>query len=439
MSKYHLTLRCGSAIFFMTTKNHTPKTVFEKLTTPLKGIVNHCKNYRNCKSLSDQQWIETGLLRTLSQEPSGRGFLQKLIDTGRSPVKRSHFFETLKSKRRLKLCREVSFKLYQDIKNNNLIDDPFQEFKGLSDYDIYAGDGHYHAAAAHDIIKGGKKYPTQHFYSVNLRNGALNHLTLADTSGKRKKEHDMRALKRLDTETLRQGTKIGRKVIYIWDKAGIDFRQWFKWKHSAGIYFISREKENMDLLLMENFSFDRNDNINQGVESFRPAATSTGVMVNHISYKCPITGESFKFITNLLDVPPGLIAYLYKTRWDIEKIFDQVKNKLNEKKAWATSDTAKEMQAQFICLVHNLMLLLDDHIKKQGVDNHIENNRRSKRLRKVLRNIQTKHDKIPVFLSTTKRPALRSVKFIRWLRNNLFANTSWIRALESLRLVYDDF
>lgn len=40
---------------------------------------------------------------------------------------------------------------------------------------------------------------------------------------------------------------------------------------------------------------------------------------------------------------PGLIAYLHKVRWDIEKIFDQVKNKLAEKKSWATSETARVM------------------------------------------------------------------------------------------------
>lgn len=64
-------------------------------------------------------------------------------------------------------------------------------------------------------------------------------------------------------------------------------------------------------------------------------------------------------------MPPGLIAYLYKARWNIEKVFDQVKNKLNEKKAWATSDIAKEMQAQFVCLAHNLMHLFEDRIKNK--------------------------------------------------------------------------
>jgi len=48
--------------------------------------------------------------------------------------------------------------------------------------------------AAHDVKKSGKKYPTQHFYSVDLRTHALRQLTLADTSGIRKREYDTRAL-----------------------------------------------------------------------------------------------------------------------------------------------------------------------------------------------------------------------------------------------------
>jgi hypothetical protein len=38
---------------------------------------------------------------------------------------------------------------------------------------------------------------------------------------------------------------------------------------------------------------------------------------------------------------------------------------LPKKKAWATSDTAKTMQAEFICLMHNLMLTLEEPLKKK--------------------------------------------------------------------------
>lgn len=375
----------------------------------------------------------------LSQEPSGRAFLQKLSDSGRSELKRSHFFETLKSKRRLKLCREVSTSLYENIRMNNRQDDPFAQFAELDGYDIHAGDGHYHAAAVHDVRKNEKKYPTQHFYSVDLRTHALKHLTLADTSGSRKREHDTRALKRLDIETLRQSAPKGRKVLYVWDRAGIDFFQWFKWKHIGGIYFISREKKNMDLMVMGDMGYDKKDPINAGVQSYQLVGCSAGVTMRRVVYKCPISGDRYCFVTSLGTVPPGLIAYLYKTRWDIEKIFDQVKNKLAEKKAWATSSTAKKMQAQFVCMAHNLMLLFESCLEKEGVVNDVENIRRVKRLEKTIARNNISREKLPTFLKQPKRATQRSVKFIRWLRNHLYANSSWREALGPLKRIYAVF
>jgi hypothetical protein len=423
----------------MTTPSPTPKTIFGKLTQPIIGLVEKCNHKRKCNTLTDHEWIETGLLRMLSQEPSGRAFLQSLSDSGRSDIKRSLFFETLKSKRRLDLCRDVSLSLYEAMRSNNLQTDPFAPFAVLDEYDIHAGDGHYHGAAVHDVRKDGKKHPTQHFYSVDLRSHALKHLTLADTSGTRKREHDTRALKRLDIETLRQSAPKGRKVIYVWDRAGIDFFQWFKWKHVGGIYFVSREKKNMDLMVMADLGYDKKDPINAGVQSYQLVGCSAGVTMHRVVYKCPISGDMYSFVTSLSTVPPGIIAYLYKTRWDIEKIFDQVKNKLAEKKAWATSDTAKKMQAQFVCIAHNLMLILEGCLEKEGIGNKIENSRRNKRLEKALASSKISNEKLPAFLKQPKRATQRSVKFIRWLRNHLYINASWRETLVSLKRIYAVF
>lgn len=49
------------------------------------------------------------------------------------------------------------------------------------------------------------------------------------------------------------------KVILAWDKAGIDFAYWHKVKMSSGLYFISREKENMKLIQCGEREFDRDD------------------------------------------------------------------------------------------------------------------------------------------------------------------------------------
>jgi predicted transcriptional regulator len=56
---------------------------------------------------------------------------------------------------------------------------------------------------------------------------------LADLAG-RKKEHDLRALKRQSVAQLRQGAGKGRKVLWVWDKAVVDLPFWQERK-AAGI------------------------------------------------------------------------------------------------------------------------------------------------------------------------------------------------------------
>jgi hypothetical protein len=90
-------------------------------------------------------------------------------------------------------------------------------------------------------------------------------------------------------------------------------------------------------------------------------------------------------------------------------------------------------------MAHNLMLRLENCIEKEGIRNSIEDNRRSKRLEKAIANSKAKNKILPDFLIRTKRATQRSVKFIRWLRNHLFMNTSWGDALGPLQRIYAAF
>ena len=65
------------------------------------------------------------------------------------------------------------------------------------------------------------RWPTGHFFGLNLKSQSLFPLALADLAG-RKKEHDARALKRQSVAWLRQGAGKGRKVLWVWDKAAVN-------------------------------------------------------------------------------------------------------------------------------------------------------------------------------------------------------------------------
>ena len=64
------------------------------------------------------------------------------------------------------------------------------------------------------------------------------------------------------------------------------------------------------------------------------AKSKDGNELRKIIFICPVSGEKYEYITNLqLTIRPGVIAHLYKFRWDIEKVFDDFKNKMNEEKS----------------------------------------------------------------------------------------------------------
>lgn len=408
----------------------------ESFFAPAVELLTKARYQRHCPELSDVDWLRLGVRRALEDHASGRAFLQHLVAAGLDAPYRSHFFATLKSTRRLALIAEVSHGL---AKRMPALDKEFwNSVPEINGFDLYAGDGHFHAAAAHDPRdpEKGIKYGVGHFFSLDLRSHALAHLTVADQIA-RKKEHDMRALKRLHLTHLRQGAKKGRKVLYVWDRAGIDFLQWHQWKHTGALYFLSREKEKMNLKPIKENEWDRADLRNQGVISDELVTTSQGVNVRRVRYYCALRDEEFSFLTSEFTLPPGVIAHLYRLRWEIEKTFDELKNKLGETKAWASSANAKAMQANFVCLAHNLMILCESDIERvHGVRNEAELERRANRLDKEEQRLRRDNQVMPVLVRTLQRLTQRSVKFVRWLRVQLFTQPHHEPNIDALRQLY---
>ena len=430
----------------------TKSVVGAHFLKPLAGFLDRCRSQRDCPALPDGLWLEVGIRRCLGLYQSGRDFLQDLGDRHHTDILRTTFFESLKSKRRLALLSEILAQSHT--KMCQLLPDPFAAFKSLDDFDLYAGDGHFVVAASHDKAKPRKspckgkkadrtaaftatKYATGHLYALCLRSHGMTHLTVSDQV-ERNKEHDMRALKRQDINALRQDAPKGRKVLYIWDRAGIDFCQWFKWKQN-GIYILSRAKENLKLETLGQHSFDPTDPINCGVISDEIVSTSMGVSVRRVIYQDPETDHIYTYLTNLPpSIPPGVIALLYKSRWDVEKVFDEFKNKLGEIKSWASTPTAKTCQARLLCLTHNLMTLMEQQILREtGIQNEAEIKRKAETI--SARDTDSKNKGLgglTVLQKAIQRLTQRTVKFIRWLKNHLDATWSWTQALARFAQIY---
>ena len=431
-------------------KTHS-SPVTRKLLAPLAGAYHGSSRRRSCTALGDLDFLETGVSRCLSAVTSGRDFLQQHGDRGHADIEVSLFFKALKSKRRLANLGSVNLDIARLM--GSRCADPFAGVAELSGFDIYAGDGHFHEAACHDPhkphkphkpgkakpakkngarAKAAKKTGTGHFFLLGMREHHLRHYALAGRGPGGGNEHDMHALKRKGAGALRLGAKAGRKVVVVWDRACIDFEFWAGAKRRHGVYFISREKANMDIQVMGMTpGFDREDPRNAGVGADELVGPGGGgTMLRRVTYT-DTKGATYRYLTTEMTLPAWVVVLLFKQRWDIEKVFDEVKNKMLERKSWASSDTAKTMHANFVCLTHNLMVLLEEEIEKTDATGNV-----TERKRKSKREEEAKASGAGYVATAVGRFTVRSVKFVRWLRNFLYSEAPWSHAVARLAKAY---
>jgi len=220
----------------------------------------------------------------------------------------------------------------------------------------------------------------------------------------------------------------------VYDPAIVDYHAWQYWKQALGVYVITREKSNSSLTTIETPEWDRDDPRNIGVISDETVEPSNGVAMRRVRYLDPATGEEYSFLTNEMTLPPGMIAFLYKKRWDVEKAYDEFKNKLGQKQAWAKSNTAKIQQALFMVITHNLIEMLEHILEtEEGITDEKVQRKRTKRQIETIKIVHAAGLKINPMVHKVKKATQRSLQFIRWLRTELTRNSSWQYAVEKLR------
>ena len=331
----------------------------EMLSDQLEQCLRH--HTRTCKGLPDMTFILACLKRVITHNQSGRDFLQFLNEVEDQDVRRSTFFDAIKSKRRCHTVSEMSH-LHHELLSNLLTStgvDHLAGFPELEDYEVFSADGHFIKHSSHlNKENNGKVYAAGNIYAQNIRNG-LTQLLTPVTDGSAKK-HEIPHFKQ--AVDMISSTK---KIIWVLDRAYIDHRWWEKQKGQKR-NIISRTKSNKSVLYCGNLDFDINDPVNAGVVSDRIGGFSnTRSTMRIIDYIVPETGEKMTFYTTLnSSIRPGVICWLYFLRWKIEKTFDCFKNDLGEKKAWAKGKNALQIQGHCICIIYNFILFLSETIQK---------------------------------------------------------------------------
>lgn len=389
----------------------------------MESLRDWCRRtLRKSEGVDDVSFLELGVRRVLRNNESGRDLFQFAKDGLGLGIGRSAFFDLFKSGRRLEILKDVTAGLYSDA-SRHLDVDTLAAFPQLDGIEVIAGDGHLVEAACHaPRDPEGRKVAPKSLFMLNVRNGLLFPLTAVQGEGRY--AHELPAFRRKLPEFLKKiapGRSL-RGVIMLLDMAFNDTEFWSRMKMGKDVnaQMIMPEKSNMEVIRYEEVEFDRDDPVNLGVVSmelvgFKHPDSST---MHRVTYRDPETGTEYTFLTTAMDLPPGLVALLYLLRWRIEKVFDVFKNKLHEKKAWGNGKICQQMQSNFTCLTHNLMLIFLHALKlSYGIEPVKLHRKREKALCKRQEKAAKRGGFINPILKLIRIPSQISCQFIRSLRN----------------------
>lgn len=398
---------------------------------PALSLLPTLEHWRDGLGYSDAEFITLGARRINSFHPSGRSFLQSVRQCDLTEVSLRAYFGAASSKRRLAMLHELNAALSRTIDRPG---DRFAEFPELAGRDVLALDGHDIEHATHEAAattaKGRREVPDTltGVFLRNLRTGAAR--VLAQTEGH---QHEWAAVKdRPWSDFLwRAGAK---GTILVIDPVAVDFAFLRGAKFKGEFTVITRTKANLVLRESRALEWDKKDRRNQGVLSDERVRFGEPGEFRRIRYRDPETLEEHEFLTTEFHLPPGIIAQLYRLRWDIEKFFDVCENLLAENRAWGSGPVAAQVQNEFLVLVHNLFLLFSGRLEAQeGI--------RDEKVERKYEAALLLRKKAAAALGRSVSPwvkALRQItrwssQFTRWMQDAILHSWDWSLGIQKLK------
>ena len=416
----------------------TPSLLLEDVfIAPLLQALKTPGITRGCCAVDDPSAVTLALLRVLENSKTGRDFIQTHGIPTTPGLTRSNYFDSLASPRRLKMFVALERELQrQQLPLLRAHDDRLAHFSELDGMEIWAADGHHIAHATHDPRNEKDAYrPVNAIYKLDLRSGWMRFMDLARPTA-RGIEHEITTLKRQDKQDLRCGAAKGRSTLFVYDSAIIDFQFAYNLKQSKSIYILTAWKDNLAPLTVMPRPIDRTNPANALVISDETLYfNNTPGVWRRITASCPDSEEIYITLTNQMTLSPGALNQCRRLRWNIEKAFDQQEQKLDERKAWSTSEAGKRIQSIAMSIVHNLLRLFEAKLKsEEGIEDTKVIKAWQKDLAKRVEKARVAGRHLPVKLyQALYRPTEVSLQFIRWLRVCLTRPTCYRRAIEQLR------
>ena len=175
--------------------------------------------------------------------------------------------------------------------------------------------------------KGGIKVHT--LYDVETQIPAFFHITEASV-------HDSKVMNEIPYES---------GSYYIFDRAYNNFKMLYR-IHQIGAYFVVRAKKNFQYKPIKwKRRMPKNvlSDMAIGVTGFYPKQYYPEPL-RLVRYWDEEQNREFVFLTNATHISPLQVAELYKNRWQVELFFKWLKQHLNIKKFWGTTENAVRIQ-----------------------------------------------------------------------------------------------
>lgn len=144
--------------------------------------------------------------------------------------------------------------------------------------------------------------------------------------------------------------------IYVFDKGYVNYGIYRKWT-DQGAFFVTRLNDNAKYEVIKEIRADAHDFLAGGTildQHIELKAADQPFEARLITYKDPLTGKIFRFLSNLFDFQLHTIVLLYKNRWEIEPFFKKVKQ--NFELGYFFSDSQEGIKTQvWVVLIANLI------------------------------------------------------------------------------------
>jgi Transposase DDE domain/Domain of unknown function (DUF4372) len=151
---------------------------------------------------------------------------------------------------------------------------------------------------------------------------------------------------------------IDKECLYVFDRGYIDYKK-FDDLCKKSVRFVTRLKSNAAYEVIKEIPVSADSSVTYAAE-IKLGSRSTYVMKHHLILieTKDSKGKIIRIITNDFKLGVEEISEIYKNRWQVELFFKWIKQHLNVKKMYGTSQNAVYNQLYIALITHCLLVIL---------------------------------------------------------------------------------